>query len=100
MNVTFHPEATQELTEAALYYEGRQLGLGVQFSEEADATIGRIRRYPEAWPKASAMARCCKMNRFPYGIVYRLKPGVIRIYAVAHLNRMPGYWRSRLGDEE
>jgi hypothetical protein len=99
MNFSFHPEAREEAIEAAAYYEGCQPGLGGQFTEEVNATITRILRYPRAWPKASALARRCRMNRFPYGLVYRIKPGAIRIYAVAHLNRLPGYWRSRLGDE-
>lgn len=99
MTCTFHPEADEELDEASAYYEARQHGLGAEFIEEAYATIARILQYPRASPKASAVARRYRMRRFPYGIVYRLKPDSIRIYAVAQLNRMPGYWKRRMSDE-
>ncbi len=99
MTFSFHPEAREEALEGAAYYERCQPGLGAQFTEEVNAAIARILRYPRASPKVSALARRCIMNRFPYGIVYRLKPGEIRIYAVAHLSRLPGYWKHRVSDE-
>lgn len=95
MTFSFHPEAREEAIEGAACYERCQPGLGAQFTEEVNATIARILRHPRGWPKVSALARRCRMNRFPYGIVYRLKSGAIRIYAVAHLSRLPGYWKSR-----
>ena len=33
-------------------------------------------------------------------VIYQVKPGAIRIYAVAHLNRLPGYWKSRERDRD
>jgi len=35
------------------------------------------------------------VRRFPYGVVYRKTPSVIRILAVMHLMRKPGYWKER-----
>jgi len=36
------PEASTELEEAALWYEGRRPGLGTEFLEAVDATLKRI----------------------------------------------------------
>jgi len=41
------------------------------------------------------MTRRILLRRFPYQIVYRLKPDGIVVVAVAHLKRRPGYWKSR-----
>jgi plasmid stabilization system protein ParE len=100
MNFSFHPDAEEELDEAAAHYENCRPGLGAEFTEEVYATIARILRYPRAWPKASSLARRCLMNRFPYAVIYQVKSGAIRIYAVAHLNRLPGYWKSRERDRD
>jgi hypothetical protein len=35
-------------------------------------------------------------TRFPLALVYRIAPGdSLRVLAVAHDKRKPGYWRSR-----
>ena len=95
MSFSFHPDAERELDDAVAYYEGCQAGLGVEFAEEVYATILRIIRYPEAWAKLSPNTRRCLTNRFPYGVIYEAKSDMIRVIAVANLNRRPGYWRKR-----
>ena len=35
------------------------------------------------------------LNRFPFGIIYSIQGEQIIIYAFMHLNRKPGYWRTR-----
>ena len=42
MRVIRHPEVPQELEAVALWYEERQPGLGGDFLEEYQATLGRI----------------------------------------------------------
>jgi len=96
MKFDFHPDADEELDEAVRYYEGCQPGLGLEFAEEVQAAIGRIIQYPKAWSRLSANTRRCLVNRFPYGVIYQLKSEAIRVIAVAHLHRRPGYWKDRL----
>lgn len=36
------------------------------------------------------------MQRFPFFVIYLDDPDVIRIIAVAHSKRRPGYWKNRL----
>jgi hypothetical protein len=38
----------------------------------------------------------CRVNRFPYGLVYEVSGEEIVIVAVMHLHRRPGYWRDRV----
>lgn len=96
MRYSFHPRADDEFEGAVRYYEGCQPGLGLEFAEEVYAAIGRIAEYPDAWSAMSQNTRRCLMNRFPYGVVFQVKSGMLRIIAVANLHRRPDYWRRRI----
>ncbi len=96
MKFYFHPEAEAEFDRYVNYYEHCKPGLGLEFAEEVYATIGRIIQYPAAWFALSRNSRRCLVNRFPYGVIYQIKSRALRIIAVAHLNRRPGYWKERL----
>jgi plasmid stabilization system protein ParE len=96
MIFTFHPLAKIELNDAAVYYDDQQKGLGLDFIEEIYATIKRILQFPKAWSKLSKNTFRCLVNRYPYGIIYQVKKNEIRIIAIMHLNRKPGYWQRRI----
>ena len=96
MRFYFHPDAEEEFDGAVEYYEQSQPGLGVEFVEEVYAAIARILQYPHAWSALSKNSRRCLVSRFPYGVIYQIKSRTLRIVAVAHLHRRPGYWRERL----
>ena len=95
MNFCFHPDAEEEFDDAVKYYEECQEGLGLEFAEEVYAAIARIIQYPDAWSPISANTRRCLVNRFPYGVIYRLKSRVMHIIAVANMHRRPEYWKNR-----
>lgn len=96
MKYSFHPEAEIELDQAVAYYEERQSGLGLELAEEVYAAIIRINEYPDAWTPMSKNTRRALLSRFPYGLIYQVKPGHLRIIAVADLRRTPGYWKKRV----
>ena len=96
MRFYFHREAELEFDAAVEYYEGCQPGLGLRLAEEVYASIKRIAEYPDAWAPMSTNTRRCLVNRFPYGVIFQVKSGMIRIIAVANLHKKPGYWRGRI----
>ena len=98
MKYSFHPSAKIELDQAADYYESCEPGLGIQFADEVYVAIQRIIAFPTAWSSLSSRTRACLTNRFPYRIIYQIAPNNIRIVALAHLSRRPGYWNDRLGE--
>jgi len=100
MRFYFHPEAREKFDGAVDFYEQSQAGLGLEFAEEVYATIARIVQYPDAWSVLSENSRRCLVNRFPYGLIYQIKSHTLRIIAVAHLHRRPGYWKERLGQNK
>jgi hypothetical protein len=96
MNVSTLPPATQELVEAVAWYNQQRDGLGYQFVKEFENALDRIVQLPNAWAQLSKNVRCCRLNRFPYGVLYTMREEDIVIVAVMHLHREPGYWEDRL----
>lgn len=96
MTFTFHPDAEAELDQAVAYYEAKQIGLGLTLADEVYVTIARICDYPNSGAPFSKNTRRCLTKRFPYRIIYQIQADTVRIIAVAHLSRRPGYWESRI----
>lgn len=96
MKLSFLEPAQAELAEAIDTYNDRRAGLGDELADEAEKVIGRILRLPLSSPKHSANTRRCRVGRFPYAILYQVRPDEVLIVAFMHLRRDPEYWRSRL----
>ena len=75
MRIAIHPEAEEELSAAALWYEGQQAGLGDDFVNEFESTLHRILREPAQWRVFQGDNRKLNFHRFPYTIVYSLQGG-------------------------
>jgi hypothetical protein len=95
MRVIRHPEVPQELEAAAFWYEERQPGLGGDFLEEYQATLGRILNEPERWHKVRGDNRKLNFHRFPCAIIYSVENDGLYIKAVMNLHRRPFYWKHR-----
>jgi plasmid stabilization system protein ParE len=89
--------AADELREAVGWYEARRPGLGRELFDAVADALEVIENHPEIGESASADGRTRRVlvPRFPYQVVYRLRPEEIVIVAVAHLKRRPGYWKTR-----
>lgn len=96
MRTVFHPEARKELTDAVRWYNARAPGLGADLRREVADAKARIVAAPELFGVLEENVRCCLVNRFPYGVLYEIRPKCIFIVAVMHLQREPGYWKYRL----
>ena len=97
MNILILSFAEEEFAEAVDYYNEQCPGLGYEFAAEVKRAFDRINVFPEAWPLFSGLIRRCLLNRFPYGVLYRVDMDAIRVGAVMHLNRDPKNWRLRTG---
>lgn len=96
MIIRFLDVADQEYRDAYDYYDGVVDQLGDEFKEEVTHALWRIKSYPNAWQKVSKHARRCRLERFPFGVVYQIRQDEILVLAVMHLHRDPGYWVSRV----
>ena len=98
MRLIYHPDAENELIEAARYYESRVAALGVQFLVEADRAVAMILETPRRWRIIEEDVRSYLMPRFPYAIYYRDFPDRLHILAFKHHRRHPDYWRYRIAE--
>ena len=95
MNVIYHPEAEDELIEAASYYEDQAKGLGSKFLNDLDQTVRDIVKCPETWITLGGNIKRHQFTHFPFAIIYRIIGSKIRILAVMNLHREPNYWKTR-----
>jgi hypothetical protein len=87
--------AEREFVEAVDRYNAERAGLGFEFAEEVKVALARIQSFPDAWPLFSNRSRRCIVSRFPYGILYQIRPDCIQVLAIMHLKRDPSAWRQR-----
>jgi plasmid stabilization system protein ParE len=91
-------EALAEIASARAWYEARNPRAAADFMAEIDEAIEQIIHSPRRWPTSIAGTRRYPLRGFPYAVVYLQAGDAIRIVAVAHGSRRPGYWRDRPGD--
>lgn len=71
-------------------------GLGVLFLGALEGAVQTILAHPEAYQLVGSEIRRYLVRRFPYSLLYVVESDRIRVLAVAHQKRRPGYWRTRL----
>jgi toxin ParE1/3/4 len=98
MKYQFHPEAEQELYEAASRYESEVSGLGLRFADEVERVVRLLLELAELGSRLDDELRHFVLRRFPFSVVYAVASDVVYIVAVAHGSREPGYWRPRVQD--
>ena len=89
--------ASDEFSEAVHWYEAKRSGLGAEFFDAVATTLSLIETNPEIGTTISAdgQTRRVLVAKFPYQLVYRLRPTEMVIVAIAHLKRRPEYWKDR-----
>jgi plasmid stabilization system protein ParE len=93
--ISIHEVAEAEINEAADFYDIESPGLGSAFIDEIQRVITSISEFPEAAPLVQGRIRKRPIAKFPYSMVYSVRPDEIRVLAVAHQKRRPFYWRGR-----
>jgi toxin ParE1/3/4 len=91
----FDPEAQSEFLSAVRYYEDCQVGLGRRFRLLVESSVQKIVDSPFIYRILKTPFRRYLLPKFPYSIIYSIEPDHIRIIAIAHNKRKPGYWSSR-----
>lgn len=95
--VIIRPEAEADTEDAALWYEAQRVGLGLDFDEDLDHLLQRIRENALQFPEIEPEVRRGLLNRFPYAVYFVVENEMVAIVAVLHQRRRPGAWRDRLG---
>jgi len=93
--VVFHSDATAEAEEAFAWYSARSEKAAETFAIALDEITKRIATYPQHFPIFRSNRRRAFLLKYPYSLIFLEEETVIRIYAIAHAKRRPGYWRTR-----
>ena len=101
MKLRIDPDAAQESTDAADWYDQQKAGLGAEFLDELADAMQVILEHPARWPRypdagKGRQIHRYRLDRFPYHIVYEIRSEDILVVAIAHTARRPGYWSRRL----
>jgi len=95
-NVSFNRLAIKDYRQARDYYAQRSTLAPARFVEAVDAAVRRICQSPDALPVVLGRYRRVRLYRFPHSLVFYVRNDTeVRIVAVAHPSRRPGYWRRR-----
>lgn len=94
--VRLHPGAERELRSAYLWYLERSATVAESFEAEVDHAIGMVADSPERWPRYRSSLRRYVFPRFPFSLVYRVKPSYVEVIAIAHQKKHPNYWQKRV----
>lgn len=95
MTFRFEPDARVELEEAIQYYQQRNEEVAQHFITAVENAISRAMANPLIYRLQQNQYRFCKIDVFPYHLVFRFKEDQIEIFAIAHTSRKPGYWNHR-----
>ena len=90
------PEADRELSDGAAYYaQEANAELGLAFVAEFERVLGLLCTYPHLGTPWRRGRRRFPLRRFQYSIIYYVKGEELRVIALAHHRRKPGYWAGR-----
>lgn len=97
----FQKTAYRELLGVARRYEELRRGLGDEFLDAIDQALDVLERTPTPGVRVvhaptGMHVRKVLVERFPFALILLVRPRSLRILAVAHLKREPGYWLGRL----
>lgn len=96
MKASLHPDAEQDLLEAAAFYEreGSRV-LAARFVAEFKRVGALLAAQPDIGTPRSRGRRGLTMNVFPYTVIYRVTADELKILVIKHDRRRPGYGGSR-----
>jgi plasmid stabilization system protein ParE len=97
MTVLFHRLAAREFVAARRRYAQFSPVTEARFVAAVRAAVERIDANPQLGSPFRGPYRWVRTRRYPYLLHYEvIRPDLVRVYAVAHARRRPGYWVRRV----
>jgi toxin ParE1/3/4 len=92
------PEVRAEMAAAAIWYEGRERGLGSRFLDAADAALKSVQQAPRQYQivRKRGEVRRVTVHDFPYGLFYLVSESDVIVVACVHGRRHPRRWQTRV----
>jgi toxin ParE1/3/4 len=89
------PDAMLDIEEAFLWYQAVSPQLRDSFRAKLEIALQEIQLHSLAFRSFSPKARCRKLKRFPYLVIFSVQKDVISVVAVIHERRNPRLWKQR-----
>jgi plasmid stabilization system protein ParE len=112
--VHFRQDAETDVADAAAWYENQSAGLGAEFLDEILATCNNqsaglgaefldeilatcniIAENPQMYPVLHRGTRRAIIQKFPFGVYYRVENDLVTLIGVMHASRDPNQWKKR-----
>ena len=90
------PSVEADVAASFDWYEGEQVGLGIEFLHELRAAYLRILDAPLKYEELRSGIRRALTKRFPYAIYFSIEGPVVVVLAVLHTARDPAEWQRRV----
>ena len=96
------PEAEADLTDAAVWYDRREPGLGLELISEVHSAIARALKNPEAFTRVrrNPTIRRVLTRQFPYRVFFIDRQNALVVFAVLHAGRHDRVWKHRAEREK
>ena len=96
MKITLHPNAEQDIQEAAEFYEREgSVVLAAKFVSEFKRLSNLLIENPGIGSPRAKGKRGFSMSVFPYTVIYRAGADEIKVLVVKHDRKRPGYGGER-----
>ena len=95
VEIRVRARARRDLEEATQWYEAQGTGLGSDFLDEVERAFEKIAENPLAYPEVHRESRRALLQRFPFGVFYRVTKEAVTVIAVMHSSRDPRRWMTR-----
>jgi plasmid stabilization system protein ParE len=94
--VVLDPRAEDDARQAFLWYAERRAVAAADFQAELTRAVEDLTETALAWPGKELGVRSRVLEKYPYTLFYRVAAEEVLIVAVAHQKRRPGYWKRRV----
>ncbi len=96
MRLSLNDEAQTDVDSAVDWYiADGALVVAEDFYNALDKTFALLSKYPSMGEQVAHGMRILSLHDFPYSLIYRIQGDEIRVIAIAHHSRRPGYWVGR-----
>ena len=94
--VSLSGEAQADADAAIDWYIGEgAFNAADDFADEIERALGLLSQFTELGETGAHNTRSLPLHSFPYSLFYRLQNSTVRVIAIAHHSRRPGYWVGR-----
>ena len=96
MRISLSDEALADFEAGTNWYLDRlAFSAADDFADEIERALSILSGFPSIGIAGLHQTRIFTLQNFPYSLIYRVQPEYVRVIAVAHHSRRPGYWAGR-----